>query len=85
MSGSDTGFAAKGGGPPPVCRQPASLSTADGPLAWISGYKKSRVVVIQLGHSSDSHRHPQFRQLVWNAIEWAAGRGEAEPVRTTAR
>ncbi|MFN0170598.1 MAG: ThuA domain-containing protein [Bryobacteraceae bacterium] len=60
-------------------------ATADGPLAWISGYRKSRVVVIQLGHSSDSHRHPQFRQLVWNSIEWAAGRGEAQPVRTTTR
>lgn len=47
---------------------------SDGPLAWVSPYDKSRVVVIQLGHGSDAHRHPAYRQLVLNAIHWAAGR-----------
>jgi type 1 glutamine amidotransferase len=48
--------------------------TSDGPLAWISPYEKSRVVVIQLGHGAEAHRHPGYRQLVHNAIRWAAGR-----------
>lgn len=48
--------------------------TSDGPVAWISPYTKSRVVVIQLGHGSAAHRHPSYQQLVKNAIQWAAGR-----------
>jgi type 1 glutamine amidotransferase len=48
--------------------------TSDGPLAWISPYGKSRVVVIQLGHGSAAHRHPAYRRLVHNAIRWAAGK-----------
>ncbi|MFN7920240.1 MAG: ThuA domain-containing protein [Bryobacteraceae bacterium] len=50
--------------------------TSDGPVAWISAYDKSRVVVIQLGHGPLAHRHEGFRKLVLNAIDWAAGRGE---------
>ncbi len=50
--------------------------TSDGPLGWISPYANSRVVVIQLGHGSTSHRHPAYRQLVRNAILWSAGRLE---------
>lgn len=48
--------------------------TSDGPVAWISPYAKSRVVVIQLGHGSAAHRNPMFQQLVRNAVQWAAGR-----------
>ncbi|MCC6395131.1 MAG: ThuA domain-containing protein [Bryobacterales bacterium] len=48
--------------------------TSDGPLAWISPYEKSRVVVIQLGHGPEAHRHPSYRHLVHNAILWAAGK-----------
>lgn len=48
--------------------------TSDGPVAWISPYTRSRVVVIQLGHGSAAHRHPSFQQLVRNAVQWAAGR-----------
>ncbi|MBI3682957.1 MAG: ThuA domain-containing protein [Acidobacteria bacterium] len=48
--------------------------TSDGPLAWISPYAKSRVVVIQLGHGREAHMHPGYRQLVRNAVMWAAGR-----------
>ncbi|MCC6292919.1 MAG: ThuA domain-containing protein [Bryobacterales bacterium] len=51
-------------------KHPAS----DGPLAWVSPYEKSRVVVIQLGHGPEAHRHPGFQQLVRKAILWAAGR-----------
>jgi type 1 glutamine amidotransferase len=47
---------------------------SDGPVAWISGYAKSRVAVIQLGHGREAHEYPPFRQLVRNAILWAGGR-----------
>ncbi|MEZ5353197.1 MAG: ThuA domain-containing protein [Bryobacteraceae bacterium] len=47
---------------------------SDGPVAWISGWDKARVVVIQLGHGPEAHRDPNFRKLVANAILWAAGR-----------
>jgi type 1 glutamine amidotransferase len=43
-------------------------------MAWISPYPKARVVYIQLGHGSDAHRHPSYRRLVDNAMQWAAGR-----------
>jgi hypothetical protein len=48
--------------------------TSDGPVAWISPYQKSRVVVIQLGHDHLAHEHPAYRDLVKNAILWAGGR-----------
>jgi type 1 glutamine amidotransferase len=48
--------------------------TSDGPVAWISPYPKSRVVFIQLGHGRPAHEHPAYRQLVYNAIQWAGGR-----------
>lgn len=48
--------------------------TSDGPVAWISPYEKSRVVVIQLGHDQKAHLHPGWQRLVRNAILWAAGR-----------
>jgi type 1 glutamine amidotransferase len=47
---------------------------ADPPLAWISGYDRSRVVAIQLGHGREAHTHPGYRALVRNAILWSAGR-----------
>jgi type 1 glutamine amidotransferase len=50
--------------------------TADGPVAWISPYDKSRVVYIQLGHDRRAHRHPAYRELVKRAILWSAGRLE---------
>jgi len=49
-------------------------STSDGPVAWISPYKKSRVVVIQLGHDEQAHLDPNYQKLVHNAILWAGGR-----------
>jgi type 1 glutamine amidotransferase len=48
--------------------------TSDGPVAWISPYAKSRVVVIQLGHDALAFRHPAYQALVRNAILWAAGK-----------
>lgn len=48
--------------------------TSDGPVAWVSSYTKSRVVVIQLGHDRQAHEYPPFRQLVRNAILWAGGK-----------
>jgi len=49
-------------------------STSDGPVAWISPYRKSRVVYIQLGHDGSAHRQPAYQSLVRNAILWTAGR-----------
>ncbi|MDW8130636.1 MAG: ThuA domain-containing protein [Bryobacterales bacterium] len=47
---------------------------SDGPVAWVSPYEKSRVVVIQLGHDRKAHLHPGWQLLVRNAILWTAGR-----------
>ncbi len=47
---------------------------SDGPVVWISPYKKARVVYIQLGHGPRAHNHPTFQRLVRNAILWAARR-----------
>jgi type 1 glutamine amidotransferase len=46
--------------------------TSDGPVAWVSPYEKSRVACIQLGHDRLAHIYPSYRQLVRNAILWAA-------------
>jgi type 1 glutamine amidotransferase len=48
--------------------------TSDGPVAWISPYKKSRVVVIQLGHDEQAHLDANYQKLVHNAILWSGGR-----------
>ena len=48
--------------------------TADGPVAWVSPYAKSRVVYIQLGHDRNANLNPNYQKLVRNAILWAAGR-----------
>jgi len=47
---------------------------ADGPLMWVSPYEKSRVVYCMLGHGPEAHNHPQYRQLIYNAVRWVAGR-----------
>jgi type 1 glutamine amidotransferase len=52
---------------------------ADGPIAWISPYLKSRVVYIALGHGPEAHRYPAYRRLVKNAILWAGGRQTSSP------
>jgi hypothetical protein len=48
--------------------------TADGPVAWISPYAKSRVAYLQGGHDSAALKHPAYRKLVRNAVLWSAGR-----------
>jgi type 1 glutamine amidotransferase len=48
-------------------------ATSDGPVAWISPYEKSRVVVIQLGHDRKAHENASFRRLLRNAILWTGG------------
>ncbi|HBY63511.1 MAG TPA: hypothetical protein DEH78_27110 [Solibacterales bacterium] len=48
--------------------------TSDGPVAWISAYKKSRVVVIQLGHGREAHENPVLREILRRAILWSAGK-----------
>ena len=47
---------------------------ADAPLAWVSGYSRSRVAAIQPGHGREAHLHLGYRALVRNAIAWAGGR-----------
>jgi type 1 glutamine amidotransferase len=47
--------------------------TSDGPLAWISAYDKSRVVVIQPRHGREVHLSPRYRRVVRNAVVWSAG------------
>jgi type 1 glutamine amidotransferase len=48
--------------------------TSDGPVAWISPYKESRVIVVQLGHDEKAHLDANYQKLVRNAIRWAGGR-----------
>lgn len=48
--------------------------TSDGPVAWISPFKNSRVVFIQLGHGELAHRHAGYHRLVRNAILWSGKR-----------
>lgn len=48
-------------------------TTSDGPVAWVSPYQGSRVVVIQLGHGRPAHLDANYRRLVRNAIVWAGG------------
>lgn len=44
----------------------------DRPLVYLG--PRPRTVYIQLGHETFTHRHPGYRQLVYQAIRWAAGR-----------
>jgi type 1 glutamine amidotransferase len=47
---------------------------AGGPVAWVSPYRKSRVVALQLGHDHQAHRNPHFRDLFRRCLLWAGGR-----------
>ncbi len=46
----------------------------DRQLVWIGPNPEHPAVYIQLGHSASTHRDPQYRRLVHNAILWSAGR-----------
>jgi len=47
---------------------------SDEVLAWVSPYKKSKVVVIQPGHTRGAHLNLAYRMLVRNAILWTSGK-----------
>ncbi|MGE0407593.1 MAG: ThuA domain-containing protein, partial [Candidatus Korobacteraceae bacterium] len=47
---------------------------SDRVVAWIGPNPSAKVVCIQPGASSETHRNPAFRKLVRNAILWAGGR-----------
>lgn len=46
----------------------------DRPVVYIGPHPSARVVYIQLGHGESTHRHPGYRRLVYNAIQWVARR-----------
>ena len=48
---------------------PASMR----PLAWIGPYKRSRVIYIEPGHGPEIFKNSQYRRLIRNAVNWAAG------------
>ena len=52
------------------------------PIAWTRKHNKSRVFYTSLGHASDFD-HPQFRQLLVNAIYWAMN--QQRPAGKTSR
>ncbi len=43
-------------------------------IAWCHKYWNSRVAYIQLGHDHHAYENPNYRKLVHQAIEWAAGK-----------
>lgn len=47
---------------------------SDEVLAWVSPYRKSKVVVIQPGHARGAHLNLAYRMLVRNAILWTGGK-----------
>lgn len=47
---------------------------SDAVLAWVSPYKKSKVVVIQPGHGRGAHLNLAYRMLVRHAILWTSGK-----------
>lgn len=46
----------------------------DSPVVYLGPNPNFRAVYIQLGHGSETHRHPGYRRLVENAIRWAAAK-----------
>ncbi|MDZ7369554.1 MAG: ThuA domain-containing protein, partial [candidate division KSB1 bacterium] len=43
-------------------------------IGWTNRYGASRIVCLQPGHDRRAYENPHYRQLVWNAIVWAAGK-----------
>ena len=54
----------------------ADVPSSDGPVAWVSPYRQSRVLVIQLGHDRQAYLYPGFQDLVRRAVSWSGGRLE---------
>jgi hypothetical protein len=51
-----------------------SNGASDKVVAWVGPDPNVRVVCIQPGAASETHRNPAYRKLVRNAILWAGGR-----------
>jgi type 1 glutamine amidotransferase len=41
-------------------------------VAWTNEYGKSRVVYIQSGHDNNAYINPNFRKIIYQAIEWVS-------------
>ncbi|MDZ7638553.1 MAG: ThuA domain-containing protein [Bryobacterales bacterium] len=52
----------------------SDAGTADGHVAWLSPYPKSRVVVLQLGHDRQAHENPAFREIFLRCLRFSGGR-----------
>lgn len=40
-------------------------------IGWVKHYANSPIVYLQCGDGPSAYRHPQFRQLLNNAVDWA--------------
>jgi hypothetical protein len=54
--------------------RPLVRSKKEGTLAWIGPNTDTRVVCIQPGDATETHRNENYRKLVRNSILWCAGR-----------
>ena len=45
---------------------------SDGNEVWVNSYGKSLIVYIQLGHDNNAYSNPNYRQLVYQSIQWTA-------------
>ncbi len=41
---------------------------------WTVAHPRCRIVAIAPGHDGEAHRHPDFRKLLANAVNWAGGK-----------
>ncbi|HVS18341.1 MAG TPA: PVC-type heme-binding CxxCH protein, partial [Planctomycetota bacterium] len=51
----------------------SSSGATDYPVVWTVETGAGRVVGLTLGHDGDAHRHPAFRTLLSNAVDWLRG------------
>jgi len=54
-------------------------------IGWVKHYANSPIVYLQCGDSPTAYTHPQFRQLVSNAIDWACSQQARAWVRTRSK
>lgn len=57
------------------------LLTTDHPLSghelgWVNAFGNSRIVFLINGHGETAYENPNFRRLLYNAIQWAASQKE---------
>ncbi|HYG33177.1 MAG TPA: ThuA domain-containing protein [Clostridia bacterium] len=48
-------------------------------IGWVKSYENARVVYLQSGHDHFAYENPNFRQLLRQAIRWAAKKDSAAP------